>query len=181
MRHEPQRRSPIDRCPTSRYIWTERDEVDDTDDEDVDADDDADAVGGKVDDAFESSQRVVASLPKQDGAVPETGIWSDGDNGTAEAQALVADVSSAPMGESALVSRGRGMGDGDDESARRGVECSGDAAAAVALTTSVDADNTGAGGKSVAVVCDAPTLLRGPGEAGSTAALVELAQLISLS
>jgi hypothetical protein len=179
MRHEPQRRSPIDRCPTSRYIWTERDEEDDdTDGEEADpeADEGADNVNGKPDDTVESSQRAVASLPIGVGAVLETGIGSDGDNGTAEARALVADVSSAPMGESALVSRGRGMG-GDDEPARRGAECSGDAAVAVA--TKADADNIGAGGESVVVICDAPILLRGAGEAGSSPALVELAQPIS--
>jgi hypothetical protein len=179
MRHEPQRRSPIDRCPTSRYIWTERDEEDDDKDgeeADPEADADTDAINGKADDTVESLQRVVASLSTRFGAVWETGIWSDGDHGTAEARALVADDSSAPMGESVLVSRGRGMG-GDDESARRGAECSGDAAVVVA--TKADTDNTGAGGESVVVVCDAPTLLRGAGEAGSSPALVDLAQPIS--
>ncbi len=166
MRHEPQRRSPIERCPTSRYIWTERDEDEDKD---------------EVDDRVDSSRRDEVSWSPRVGTVQETEMGWDGDKGAAEA--LGAEVSSAPMGESAVVHRGRGM-DGDDASATRGAACSGEATATPsgvgdAVLAADNDDNTGAGGESFVVLCNALTPLRGPGDKGSSAALVECAPPIS--
>ena len=170
MRHEPQRRSPIERCPTSRYIWTERDK-----DEGADEVEDEDRVDNRVD----SSRRDEVCWSPRVGTVPDTDMGWDGDKGAAGE--LGVEVSSAPMGDS-LVRGGRGM-DGDDESAIRGTE-SGNATAALsgvgdAVLAADNDDNTGAGGESFVVICNALMPPRGSGDEGSNAALVECAHPIS--